>query len=89
MSRPATDAEAGRGLVRDDPEPAPEELRHRPERIEPDDGPPFDRCPHCERAGSVGSINPFAECPGRERPSDVEERAERAQADDGQTALPT
>lgn len=51
MTRPATDAKAGRDLQRDDDEPAPEGVRHRPERVEPDDGPPFDRCPHCGEAG--------------------------------------
>jgi len=89
MTRPATDAEAGRGLVRDDTDPAPEELRHRPERVEPEDAPPFDRCPHCGEAGRIGSINPYEECPARELPSAIEERAERAEADDGQTPLPT
>jgi hypothetical protein len=87
MSRPKTDAEAGRGLVRDDPDPAPEGVRHRPERVEDHDGPPFDRCRHCERAGRIGSINPYEECPARELPSEVEVRAETAEADDSQTPL--
>ena len=72
-------------------DPVPKALRHDLERVtdeRPDyDGPPFDRCRHCEAAGRVGSINPFAECPARELPSAVEVRAEAAEADDSQTSL--
>ena len=67
MSRPATDAEAGRGLRRDRAEPVPEELRHSVERVDSHDGPPFDKCSECGESGSIGSVNPFAECPARER----------------------
>jgi hypothetical protein len=87
MSRPATDAEAGRGLQRDPADPVPEAVRHVVERIDDHDGPPFERCAHCERAGSIRSINPFAECPARELPSRVEQRADRADADDEQEVL--
>ena len=71
----------------EDAAPAPEEVRHRPERDELDNGRPFDRCPHCGAAGRIGSINPYAECPGRERPSEVEVRADAAEADDSQASL--
>ena len=53
MSRPATDAEAGRGLRRDPAEPVPEGLRHDVERIDDHDGPPFDRCPARELPSRV------------------------------------
>ena len=84
MSRPALPEEKGAGLRRDRADPVPEGLRHSVERIDDHDGPPFDRCAHCGRAGPVGSINPFARCPSRELPSDVEARADRARDDDGQ-----
>ena len=87
MSRPATDAEAGRGLRRDRGDPVPEGLRHSVERIDDHDGPPFDKCSECGESGSIGSVNPFAECPSRELPSDVEQRADRADADDAQEVL--
>ena len=91
MSRPALPEEKGAGLRRDPADPVPEELRHVVERVDdsqPDyDGPPFDRCRHCEAAGQVGSVNLFAECPARERPSAVEVRAETAEADDSQASL--
>jgi hypothetical protein len=87
MSRPALPEEKGAGLRRDPADPVPEALRHSVERIDDHDGPPFERCEHCERAGSIRSINPFARCPGRSLPSDVEQRAERADADDEQEVL--
>ena len=91
MSRPALPEERGADLQRDPVDLVPEELRHIVERVDdsqPDyDGPPFDRCRHCEAAGQVGSINPFAECPAREFPSAVEVRAEAAEADDSQASL--
>jgi len=71
----------------EDAAPAPEEVRHRPERDELDSGRPFDRCPHCGEAGRIGSINPFDRCPARELPSEVEVRAETAEADDRQASL--
>ena len=92
MSRPATDAEAGRGLQRDPGDPVPEEFRHELERVtdeRPDhDGPPYDHCVVCGRSDRVGSINPFGErCPAQDRPSAVEVRADRAEADDSQASL--
>jgi hypothetical protein len=88
MSRPALPEEKGAGLRRDPAEPVPEGLRHSVELIDDHDDQPFDRCEHCGSSGSIGSINPFAECPARSLPSDVEQRAERADADDGQWPLP-
>jgi hypothetical protein len=87
MSRPALPEERGADLRRDPVDPAPEGLRHSVERVDDHDGPPFDRCSYCGEAGQVGGVNPFAECPARERPTDVEARAERADADDEQEAL--
>jgi len=90
VSRSGRDAlpeEKGAGLQRDRVNPAPRVPRHSVERVDSHDGPPFARCPHCGRAGPVGSINPFARCPARELPSDVEARAESADADDAQADL--
>jgi hypothetical protein len=66
MSRPALPEERGADLRRDRAEPVPEGLRHSVERIDYHDGQPFERCAHCGSAGSIGSINPFAECPARD-----------------------
>jgi hypothetical protein len=87
MSRPALPEERGADLRRDPVDPAPEGLRHSVERVDDHDGPPFDKCSECGESGSIGSINPFASCPSRELPTDVEQRAERADADDGQRPL--
>jgi len=88
MSRPATDAEAGRGLRRDPADPVPEELRHDVVWVDDHDGAPFDRCLCCSQTGRVGSINPFERCPAREPPTDVEQRVDGARDDDGQLSLP-
>ena len=90
VSRSGRDAlpeERGAGLRRDPADPVPEELRHDPERIDDHDGPPFDRCRHCGREDRPSGISPFAECPDRELPSDVEFRADAAEADDSQASL--
>jgi len=87
MSRPRTDGEAGRGLRPDRADRVPEELRHRPETVEVPDSPDHDRCPHCGHEARLAGINPFARCPARELPSDVEARAESADADDAQADL--
>ena len=88
MSRPATDAEAGRGLQREPAEPVPEAVRHVVERVDEHDGPPFDRCAECGRTGPEAAINPLARCPAREPPRAVEQRADGARDDDGQLSLP-
>ena len=87
MSRPALPEEKGAGLRRDRADPVPEAVRHDVERVDDHDSLPFDRCSYCGSAGSIGSINPFAECPARSLPSDVEQRADRADADDEQEVL--
>ena len=90
VSRSGRDAlpeERGAGLRRDPVDPVPKELRHDPERIDDHDGRPFDRCRHCGREDRPSGISPFAECPARELPSDVEERADAAEADDRQGTL--
>ena len=87
MSRPRTDAEAGRGLRRDRADPVPEVHRHVVERIDDHDGPPFDKCSECGESGSIGSVNPFGSCPARSLPSAIEVRAEAAEADDSQASL--
>lgn len=79
--------ERGGGLRRDPVDPVPEELRHRPETVDDHDGRPFDRCRHCGREDRLSGISPFARCPAREIPSEVEVRAETAEADDGQALL--
>ena len=87
MTRPALPEEKGAGLRRDRADPVPEGLRHSVERIDDHGGPPFDKCSECGESGSIGSVNPFAECPSRELPSEVEVRADRAEADDAQASL--
>ena len=91
MTRPRTDAEAGRGLRPDPAEPAPEAVRHVVETIDDShddhEGPPFDRCIHCGHASGQGGVNPFERCPAREHPSAIEVRAEAAKADEGQAVL--
>jgi len=87
VSRPALPEERGADLRPEVGDPAPEGLRHRPELVDSHDGPPFERCRHCERVGPPGAIDPFAECPARELPSRVEQRADRADADDEQEVL--
>lgn len=71
----------------DAPDPVPEDLRHEVERVDDHDGPPFDRCAECGEAGPIGDVNPFDRCPAKQAPTPVEERAERADADDEQEAL--
>jgi hypothetical protein len=61
----ATSAELGHGLAPEYAEPAPTKCRHELETITEHDGPPVVRCEHCGASGSVGSIDPFAECPSR------------------------
>ena len=69
----ATSAELGHDLVPESAEPAPTECRHNLETITEHDGPPVVRCEYCDAFGSVGSIDPFAECPGQgEGSSDAE-----------------
>jgi len=87
MSRSALPEEKGAGLRRDRVDPVPEGLRHSVKRIDDHDGPPFDKCSECGESGSIGSINPFAECPARSLPSDIEARADSADADDAQASL--
>jgi hypothetical protein len=87
MSRSALPEEKGAGLRRDRVDPVPEGLRHSVNRIDDHDGPPFDKCSECGESGSIGSINPFAECPARSLPSDIEARADSADADDAQASL--
>ena len=87
MSRPALPEERGADLQRDPADPVPEELRHVVERVDDHDGPPFDKCSECGESGSIGSVNPFGECPARELPLAVEVRAETAEADDSQASL--
>ena len=87
MTRPALPEEKGAGLRRDRADPVPEALRHSVERIDDHDEPPFDKCSECGESGSIGSVNPFARCPARSLPSDVEQRADRADANDEQEVL--
>ena len=61
----ATSAELGHGLAPEYAEPTPTECRHELETITEHDGPPVVRCEYCGASGPVGSIDPFAECPGR------------------------
>ena len=68
-------------------EPAPKHLRHEVETVELEDAPPYERCPHCERASYPGRINPFAKCPTRVREDPIARRAEAAKEDDDQEAL--
>lgn len=65
----------------------PEELCHQIDRQDDRDAPPVDRCRHCGRVGSIGSINPFERCRARELPTAVESRAKAIEKDDAQTAL--
>jgi hypothetical protein len=90
--RPALPEERGADLRPDRADPAPEAVRHVVETIDErthdeHEGPPYDRCIHCERAGRLGGINPFEECPARELPTAIEVRADQATADDGQADL--
>jgi len=61
----ATSAELGHDLAPEYAEPAPTKCRHELETITEHDGPPVVRCEYCGASGPVGSIDPFAECPGR------------------------
>ena len=65
----ATSAELGHDLAPENVEPVPTECRHDLETIIEHDGPPVVRCEHCGASGSVGSIDPFAACPGRGKDS--------------------
>lgn len=61
----ATAAECGHDLRPEGSAPVPVERRHDVERVTDHDGPPVDRCPYCGASGSIGSIDPRAECPDR------------------------
>ena len=61
----ATSAELGHDLAPEYVEPAPTECRHDLETIADHDGPPIVRCRECGESGSIGSVNPRAECPDR------------------------
>ena len=61
----ATPAERGHDLRSEGSEPVPVELRHDVERVTDHDAPPLDRCVHCDASGSIGSVNPYEECPDR------------------------
>jgi hypothetical protein len=64
----ATPAERGEDY-RPDPVDAsgtpPKDVRHDLETLTDHDGPPVERCRHCQRAASLGTIDPFAPCPGQ------------------------
>jgi hypothetical protein len=63
----ATVAERGGDLRPEGSDPVPVDRRHDLETIVDHDGPPLDRCVHCGASGSIGSVNPHAECPTRHR----------------------
>jgi hypothetical protein len=64
----ATPAERGHDLRPEGGDAVPVDRRHDLETIVDHDGPPVDRCVHCGASGSIGAIDPFAECPDRRRP---------------------
>jgi hypothetical protein len=66
----ATPAERGHDLRSEGSDPVPKDRRHDIERVTDHDAPPRDRCVHCGASGSIGSINPYAECPARHREDD-------------------
>ncbi len=89
MSRPALPEEVGADLFREGDEPPAPELCHDVERVDDHDGPPYGRCANgCGEAGPVGSVNPWERCGAVQQPTRVETRAEAAEDDDGQEALP-
>jgi hypothetical protein len=59
----ATAAECGHDLRPEGSAPAPVERRHDLETIADHDGPPIVWCRECGESGSIGSVNPRAECP--------------------------
>ena len=64
----ATPAELGhdcRPDPGDDPEVPPKDVRHELETVDDHDGPPVERCIHCERVAHYGAIDPFVACPDR------------------------
>jgi hypothetical protein len=61
----ATVAERGGDLWPEGSDPVPVDRRHDLATIDDHDGPPVVRCVHCEASGSIGSIDPRAECPDR------------------------
>jgi hypothetical protein len=61
----ATTAERGHDLAPDRGGPVPVKRRHDVERVTDHNGPPVDRCVHCGASGSIGAVNPYAECPDR------------------------
>ena len=64
----ATSAELGhdcRPAPDDAPEVPPKDVRHELETVNGHDGPPVERCIHCERVGHPGAIDSFGECPNR------------------------
>jgi hypothetical protein len=66
----ATPAERGHDLRSKGSDPVPKDRRHDVERVTDHDGPPRDRCRHCDASGSIGSVNPYDECPDRCREVD-------------------
>jgi hypothetical protein len=63
----ATPAERGHDLACEGSDPVPVERRHDVERVTDHDGPPIDHCIYCGTSGSIGSVDPRAECPERRR----------------------
>jgi len=64
----ATPAELGQDCPPDPLDAAdvvPKDVRHDLETLTDHDGPPVERCRHCERVGHYGAIDPFGECPAR------------------------
>ena len=61
----ATAAEHGHDLRPEGSYPVSVDRRHDLETIADHDGPPVVRCAHCGASGSIGAVNPFAECPGQ------------------------
>jgi hypothetical protein len=78
----ATPAERGHDLRSEGSDPVPKDRRHDIERVTDHDAPPRDRCVHCGASGSIGSVNPYAECPERRR------EGEHADADHEPETMP-
>jgi hypothetical protein len=62
---PAERGHDGRPDSLDAAEVPPVERRHELETVDDHDGPPVERCRHCERVGRLGAIDPFGACPDR------------------------
>lgn len=65
VATPAELGQDGRPDPLDALDVAPKDRRHDLETIDTHDGPPVERCVHCERVGHPGAIDPFAACPDR------------------------